>query len=244
MFAIVKTVTDTKKALSKRKKPLFTSVRTDIDHRRYFFTVTAHTFGNSLDRKALEKYAGRLKNSMILPDDLPKENRILASRRLFSNAPEFLKISSADVFSSSLCVYDKYGIGCDKLEKFIPFASRIHVVCPEKEKYLSIADELLFSYGISVTISEKWNAEADFCSLTVTPDPMIIPLGYKGKVLSTQKRILPHCEFVCGEGIDLPYKYEKLRPPGTDKILFASALYEKCSVKELENCRYESLSPY
>lgn len=243
LFAIIKTADSTKKSSLKRKKPAFTSHRTDIDPERYFFTITAHNVKGKIDLKALYRYVGRLKSSMIFPDDIPKENDLLASHRLFSNAPDFLKGFSADSHSMSLCIYDKEGICAKRLAELIPFASRIHVICPQREKYLSVTDELLYSYGISVTISEKWNIQADLSSLILTPDPMIIPRGYKGKVLSTKKRILPHCEFYCGEGIILPYRYERLRPTATDKILFASALYEKCSLTELENCRYE-FPPY
>ena len=44
-----------------------------------------------------------------------------------------------------------------------------------------------------------------------------------------------------GDGCVLPAEFEARRPQGVDSVLFASALYELCNQKDLDNLRYARL---
>jgi hypothetical protein len=47
-----------------------------------------------------------------------------------------------------------------------------------------------------------------------------------------------NAEVYVGCNIYLPEEYEKLRPEGVESLVFASALYEKCKVKNLGKIIY------
>ena len=47
-----------------------------------------------------------------------------------------------------------------------------------------------------------------------------------------------NAEVFSGIETELPDEYENIRPSNISKVLFASALYEKCSEKDLGQLRY------
>ncbi len=225
-------------------KKSIASEKIDIDGENCFFLVTVTAYKGKIPFKKIQAYVGNLKNSLIFSDEKRDENEALAGQRLFNNSVRLLKEYALNPFETSVCLYDKKGIYCEKAEKLLPFASVLHIICPEKERYRECTEKMLYNYGVSVSVSEKWNQSADLCNNVIASDSEILPLSYKGRAFVLKERVLPDTVFVVGKGIELPYKYERLRPFGVDKTVFASALYEKCGITEAENWPYEKLAYY
>lgn len=238
MFVIVKLSESESKGRRKRRGADFICERTDIDLHRYFFTVTVKAQKGSFDKKSLYRYVGRLRNSVIMPDSLPAECKRLSLRRLLNAAPDFLKGRKP---VRHLCICDCEGYGADLAEKLLPFAPFVHIVCGNKECYTGTVQKLFNKYGATVTLSQKWNNTAESSELVITPALTEITRSYKGEIF-TCDTARPHPAAVyTASGIVLPYHIERLRPTGTDKLLFATYLYEKCSINEIEGCPYENI---
>ena len=241
MFIIVKLSDSETKARRKRRESPFFCQRTDIDFHRYFFTVTVKSKKGTYDKKALDRYAGRLCASMILPDTPYTENPKLSLCRLLNSAPDFLKRYSRKTPLKSICICDKKGFGTALAEALLPYTSSLHIISESKEHYTKTAERLFIEYGVSVTLSQKWNKGADSCELVITPSLEEIPQSFRGKIFTCDKKGTHPSAVYTARGTVLPYRFEKLRPPCTDKDIFALYLYEKCSLTEIESCPYESI---
>ena len=238
MFVIVRLSEDTVRGRRKRKEPFCTSERTDIDLHRYFFTVTVKTRNGKYNRKALEGYTGRLSSSLILPDTPLKENRRLSLRRLLNFSPVFFKDTKP---VKRLCICDPEGFGADLAEKLLPYASALHIISSRKELWQKTAQELFNKYGAAVTVSQLWNENAEISDSVISSRLDYVPLSFRGDIFTCDTSGT-HPSTVCrAQGIELPFRFERLRPTCTDKLLFATCLYEKCSVTEIERCPFENI---
>ncbi len=240
MFVIV-TLSDSDEKIKKRKVPAFICERTDIDLHRYFFTVTVKTKKGKYDKKSLDRFVGNLRNSVIFPDTLPTENKKLSLRRLLNSAPLFLKEYSVSKPFKRICICDTEGFGADLTEKLVPFSSAIHIICSRRECYREAQEILLKKYGVSLTVSQKWNKSNDASDLVITPLLTDIPRTFGGLIFTCDTKNIHPSRLCTARGIELPFHLERLRPPCTDRLLFATYLYEKCSVYEIENCPFENI---
>lgn len=237
MFVIVKLSEETK-GRRKRQKPDFFCERTDIDFHRCFFTVTVKTRKGRYDNNSLNRYVGNLKNSVIFPDSTYKENKKLSIRRLVNSAADILKSQKP---LKRLCIYDTEGCCTDLIEKLLPLASSLHIICNNREIYINAAEELFYKYGASITVSQNRITPDDTADFVISPSLRDIPPAFKGKILTCDTEGYHRAYTYVAKGIELPLHLEKLRPVFTDKLLFATYLYEKCSVTEIESCPFENI---
>lgn len=223
-----------------RRKELITSEKVSLDDDAFFFIITAKVYKDKIPYEKIKAYAGRYASSLLFPESKYKAVSELDEIRLLHSSINFLSRSDEAPANRSVCICDEKGLFCDYIGKLVPLASAIHVICPEKEKYAAVTEQILREYGAVVSVSDSWNAVAEGCNNVITQDSDILPLGYKGRVFTVKKRTLPFADFVVGEGIKLPEKYERLVPEGIDRRAFAEALYSRCGIKELSECHYES----
>lgn len=241
LFVIVKQNDSAVKVIKKRKASHFSYKRTDIDEHRYFFTVTVHSRKGEIDKKALSRYVGNLRNSLIFPDTVLKENKVLSMRRLMNASPLFIK-SLGQKAAMRICINDAECCAAHLTEKLIPYAHSLHVICPDKYIYTKEAQRLFVTYGISVSVSQKWNKSVSDCNLLITPTTKDLPSDFGGAVFTTDSAVSALTQVYLAEGIELPCFLELMRPVCTDKNVFAACLYEKCSVSEIEGCPFESVT--
>lgn len=240
MFAAVRLIHCKGRAPLNRKR-LITSEKINLCGDAFFFVITARVYKNKIPCKEIKKYAGRYASSLIFPESKSEAVSELDEIRLFNSSVLFLSKSPEPADNRSVCVYDRNSLFCEHLEKLIPLASSLHVICPEKEKYYSAAEYILREYGAAVSVSAEWGGVADFCNNVIASDSNILPLGYRGRVFTLKRRTLPFARLISGEGIILPSEYEKVLPEKIDRKVFAEALYLKCGIKELGECAYERL---
>lgn len=124
-------------------------------------------------------------------------------------------------------------------EKLIPFvrqAKTVKIFTNFPMRYDEIANRILTDWGLSVIVSSHAEVLHD-CTVVIAPD-MQTQTGECG-VLQYGK------EKACytGGNFILPDEAKARRPSGVDDVAFASALYELCNWKDLENLRYRCLKP-
>ena len=213
MFIIVKLSEDENKSRRKRKQAPFLCERTDIDFHRYFFTVTVKSKKGRYDKRAFERYTGKLSGSLVFPDTKPPENRRLAMRRLLNAAPDFLRKDQSHSPLKSLCICDPDGFGTNLTEGLLPLTAFLHIICTDRERYTETAEQLFSKYGVPLTVSEKWNKSAERCDLVITCSLAEIPHSFKGKIFTCDTRSTHPASVYTAKGTVLPYRFEKLRPP-------------------------------
>ena len=143
--------------------------------------------------------------------------------------------STQNIRFGHLTVFDKNAVLSDGIERLVPFCGNISIISEKGGEYEEIRNHILFRYGLSVVVKEKFSDEIGLSDGIITEKADLIPLSFQGAVYTLYNRTMMGPDVISPEEIILPQKYEKLVPVGADRILFASALYELCGVRELEN---------
>ncbi|MBQ8503151.1 MAG: hypothetical protein IJ491_02615 [Clostridia bacterium] len=239
MFAVVMFKEKERSFLSFFKKQKIMAERVNLPNGESFFVITAEKKGDKIPFKEILSFAGGLGNSLIFPSDFcflpewdytPFEPKQLKKKMLFDSAVKHLEKTKLNPMEVSVCICDDEGIYSDEIHKLLKLAAKIHIVCHNKELYEKEIKEILFEYGISITLSSSFDARATLCNVVISHESENIPLFFDGTVFTNEKRPFLAQRCFGTQSIRLPFEYEKLRPPGVDKLTFASALYEKCGV--------------
>ena len=236
MFAVLQ-IKDKTNIFSKSKTE---SQRLTLQNDEAFFIVTAEKHFGRVPWKKLESCMGILRKDVILTEGatLPKGCGI--TEFVPDVFPRILLINSAikelqGARNKSLIVFDEKFIYADYMKKRVNSFERIRVVTPIPQKYDNVACELMENFGFSLEVSDKHCFKAD----VVISWECDVPLYFCGEIFTGERKFLMNAEVYSGGDIDLPEEYEKFCPEGVDKLQFASALYEKCKVKNLGNMTYK-----
>ena len=100
--------------------------------------------------------------------------------------------------------------------------------------YEKLSEKLMADYGFSLVVSDKDTFNCD----AVISHECSVPVYFSGTIFTSEKKYLMNAEVISGCEIDLPDKYEKVRPKNINNLLFAAALYEKCDEKDLGQLQY------
>lgn len=119
---------------------------------------------------------------------------------------------------------------------FVRQAKTVKICTDFPKRYDELAKEILADWGLSVIVSSCADVLRD-CTVLLIPFLKTENGGYGVLQYSKQSVCLAGNDFV------LPAVFEARRPQGVDSVLFASALYELCNQKELDNLRYVRLKP-
>jgi len=235
-------------------------VRVEVPNGAPFFLLQAQSRKGQLDFNAIEQAAGRLRTKMLFPQGMelppvPQASsaakaqlepglRAFAPRRLplllcLRFAQQVLRASRIPARSRSVTIVDQKGMLCRSLEPFVQLAGSLRVFTPEPAAYRATAEQLLRRYGITLIVS---SSPACFVqSDVVVADDLKLFTGRERGIIFTPnplERSLPGLRVVQCEQPTLPVPYGSLCPPGIDLMLFASALYELCGVKEMERLSF------
>lgn len=216
------------------------SVRYTLPGGEAFFTVTAEKSFGRVPWQKLESCMGILRKNVLLTEGVTLPENSGITEFVPDILPRVLLMNSAvkvlaDTRHKSLIVYDERCIYGEYIKKLVNAFERIRVVTPVPERYDIVAKELMADYGFSVEVSDKPSYKAD----VVISRECSVPLYYAGEVFTGERKLLMNARVYSGSEIDLPEEYEKVLPEGTDRLRFASALYEKCKVKSLGNMTYK-----
>lgn len=188
---------------------------------------------------------GRCAHNLIVCDKylLPKNQNIdyfrpkkLPQIALINTAVDFLKTNVSDKAHFSLALIDENAIFTDFIYLFIEYASTINVLTNHPDKYESVAGELYNEWGVSLVITPSYSLIED-CNLIICPSKNNIKEYSQTIVFKNnfQKKVYTV------EEIDLPEKYNEIKPNGVDNLIFASALYELCGADDLKRIKYNKM---
>ncbi len=240
MFAVI----EFREKQNRFKRGKITSERIPLPSGDVFFVVRVEKSFGKVPWKKLERCLGILRQCVILPEgEAVPENvnmtvftpDIFPRLLLINSAADYIARHRSGFLSRSLTVFDEKGIYTPYIENLLHCFSNIKIVTPVREEYEKLSRQLMENYGFSLLITDKETCSGD----TVISHRCNIPVYFKGDIFTNEKKYLMNTKAFCGSDIILPEFYEMLRPQGVGRVLFASALYEKCSVTQLKDLKYE-----
>lgn len=248
MFTVLKVNPFQKPPIFKRlfyrpPKPIFT--RVPLRGGAFFYTVEcfADKRGNA-DLSSLPDLVGGCAQRILLQDvkipilpPLQIFDPVLYPQILFLNtAVDFLETLPESPHARTLGFVDPEARLQNAIVPFVRQAKTVKIFTDFPKRYDGLAKEILADWGLSVIVSSCADVLRD-CTVLLMP------------FLKTENGIGGVLQYgmpkVCyaGDGCVLPAEFEARRPQGVDSVLFASALYELCNQKDLDNLRYTHWNP-
>lgn len=240
MFAVI----ELKEPRNRLKRGKITSERIVLPEGDAFFVVRVEKSFGKVPWKKLEKCLGILRQCVILPEGVtvPKDVDITAFNPnifprmlLMNSAADYIMKHKSEFVSRSLTVFDEQGIYTGYIENLLRCFSNIKIVTEKTEEYEKLSRHLMETYGFSLVVTTKESYGSD----ALISHSCNVPVLFKGTVFTNEKKHLLNTKAFSGEGVILPETYENLRPEFVGRVLFASALYEKCGEKSLGDIKYE-----
>ena len=226
-------------------KPKIQSRRVNLPSGDAFFIVTIDKQLGKIPWKKLEKCLGILKKDVLLSDNtaLPEGSDItlftpdILPRLLLMNTATDYIIKHKHLFRmKNLTVFDKKGLYTDYIERLLPCLNNIRIITDKTDIYDTLCEKLMTDYGFSLVVSDK---ESFNCDVVISHE-CNVPAYFSGTVFSGGKKYIMNAEVFSGGEIELPEEYESIRPHNIGRVLFASALYEKCDCNDLARLKYKS----
>lgn len=213
-----------------------------------YYAVSVYLYKGTIPWKSIEEVCGKLcskavVDSGIVIDESTKIRRFkpkkLPVTALFLGAVEKLKELSLNRTKTNIVVFDRNGILCGEIFRLVPYVSEIKIVTDKKSCYDDLHDRLLTEYGISIMICGKADIDIISSAVIISDRSSDIPSAFNGILFTNEKRKLLGATVFCSDKINLPPDILGSVPKGIPPLYFASALYELCAVKELQNVRVQ-----
>lgn len=246
MFTVLKVNPFQKPPIFKRlfyRPPKPSLTRVPLRGGAFFYTVEcfADKRGNA-DLSSLPDLVGGCAQRILLQDvkipilpPLQIFDPVLYPQILFLNtAVDFLEKLPESPHARTLGFVDPEARLQNAIVPFVRQAKTVKIFTDFPKRYDELAKEILADWGLSVIVSSCADVLRD-CTVLLMP------------FLKTENGIDGVLQYgmpkVCcaGDGCVLPAEFEARRPQGVDSVLFASALYELCNQKDLDNLRYARL---
>ena len=228
------------------RKPDLNITERSVPYGESFFVCEAKHHRGKIPWKEIEENTQN--KNFILPFELKGiatlkefEPKVLPKLMLFNSALDYIEKLNLPPSEMRFTLVDDEGIFREKLEDVLKLASIITVVTKNEEKYNALSVRLFETYGISLMIRPDYNEAKYENSFLFDYKGDRIPLSYKGTAISKEKKHLLNGKTLTPGGFDLPSEYEKLWRKNTDKMQFASALFELSNVSDLQNLRFNEL---
>lgn len=228
-------------------KPKIQSRRIDLPSGDAFFIVTTDRHMGKIPWKKLVNCLGILRHCMLLPENItaPYDADItvftpdIFPRIVLMNSAADYIIKQKQLFSrKNLTIFDKEGLYTGYIEMLLPYFESIRIITDKTDIYEALCEKLMTDYGFSLIVSDK---ESFNCDVVISYECKV-PVYFSGKVFSGEKKFIMNAEVFSGSEITLPDEYENIRPRNIGRVLFASALYEKCDCKSLSSLRYKEMT--
>lgn len=248
MFTVLKVNPFQKPPIFKRlfyRPPKPSLTRVPLRGGAFFYTVEcfADKRGNA-DLSSLPDLVGGCAQRILLQDvkipilpPLQIFDPMLYPQILFLNtAVDFLETLPESPHARTLGFVDPEARLQNAIVPFVRQAKTVKIFTGFPKHYEEISQQILDEWGLSVIVSDTEEVLRD-CNIVLAP------------FLKTENGIGGVLQYgmpkVCcaGDGCVLPAEFEARRPQGVDSVLFASALYELCNQKDLDNLRYTHWNP-
>lgn len=163
--------------------------------------------------------------------------RIFPTVLFINTACAFLQTHRPQFSNAVIGIFDPNAQLQTAVNRFVPYAKTIRIYCEDPSQYETVQAEVLSSVGLSIVVSNTPTA-LNGCDIVLSP---YLQTG-DGKI-GTLTVFRGGKTVFAGEGITLPPEYEARCFTGTDKISFASALYECCNTLDLHDLQYTKFVP-
>ncbi len=227
-----------------------------------FFRLEVQQGRDGIPWNAVEQAAGRLRTRMLFPEGVnpppqpataagkksaatepgirPFEPKRLPALLALRAAQQVLRRCETPARHLSVALVDPRGLFTRSLEPLVPLVGNLRVYCPDFSLYRAAAALLLERYGMTLILSDSLGCFAQ-CDVVVAPELRLFTGRERGLIFTPdQDTPLPNCRVVLGVNPQLPKAAAALRPAGIDPLLFASALFELCAVKECEHLQFQA----
>ncbi|MGN0635063.1 MAG: hypothetical protein ACI4I5_02480 [Acutalibacteraceae bacterium] len=163
----------------------------------------------------------------------PKHLPLIAAMRTMT---EVLSLSDIPPHKCVIGVYDPFGSLCGRAEQLLQCASDVRVCTQRTAEYDEESRRLFRLCGAGLTVGETTDLFRR-CNILLCADADIFPAQC---VTFACRGTARENLFLC-KALDIPEPYRSQTPENIDPGLFASALYELCGVRSLEQCRYSCI---
>lgn len=251
MFATVEFY-EGEKTLKGRIKSFFfkdkiISERVNLPENEYFYKLKVPVHKGSIPEERLKRITEGLTDGLIFPESYKNDIGIrvwspsyFKDIMLFNTALSQIEKSIFNPAETLITLIDKRGVLHGSVSRLVPFSGELKVITDNVRAYERESERLMREYGLSLFISDRLSAIPE-SGIIISRHSDIIPVYFKGLLITAEKRLFPFARVLTGEGIRGQEDYGRLCPPGTDMTDFLSALCEVCFVKELRKCEYEKL---
>ncbi len=251
MFATVEFY-EGEKSLTKRLRRLFvrekiTVERVNLPENEYFYKLKVPVHKGRMPAEGLKKISRSLSDGLIFPKDLKNEFGIKAytsayfkDMLVFNSAVSLIEKSISNPVDTVITLIDKKGFLNTEINRLVPFTGELKIITDNIRAYEGTTRRIMEEYGLSIMVSDRLSSIPEK-GIIISRHSDVIPVYFKGLLITGEKRLLPFARVLTGEGIKSRGDYSSLCPEGIDMTDFLSALCEVCFVRELRESEYEKL---
>ncbi len=223
------------------------SEKVALPENEYFYRLKVPVHKGKIPSEKLKRMTESVGDGLIFPEGFVPEKGIkiyspswFGDVVLFNSALKQLEESVQNPSETLVTVIDKKGVLHTEISRLINSAGEIKVITDNVRAYTGVTERLMQEYGASVFVSDKLSSIPGK-GIIISPRSEVVPLYFKGLIITGEKRFFPFAKVLAGEGISNVGNYGALCPEGINMTAFISALCEVCFVKELRKSVYEKL---
>lgn len=251
MFATVEFY-EGEKTLKGRMKRFFfkekiISEKVNLPENEYFYKLKVPVHKGVIPEERLKRITEGLTDGLIFPGSFNNYSGIktwspsyFKDIMLFNTAVSQIEKSVFNPAETLITLIDKRGVLHTEISRLVPFSGELKVITDNVRAYEREAERIMREYGLSLFVSDKLSLIPER-GIIISRRSDIIPVYFKGLLITGEKRLFPFARVLSGEGIKERGSYGRLCPEGIDMTDFLSALCEVCFAKELRRCEYEKL---
>ncbi len=251
MFATVEFY-EGERTFKKRFKRIFfkekiLSERVELPENEYFYKLKVPVHKGCIPEERLKRITAGLTDGLIFPKNFINDSGIktwspsyFKDILLFNTAVSQIEKSVFNPAETLITLIDKRGVLHTEISRLVPFSGELKVITDNVRAYERESERIMKEYGLSLFISDKLSVIPER-GIIISRHSDVIPVYFKGLLITDEKRLFPFARVLSGEGIKAQENYERLCPEGIDMTDFLSALCEVCFASELRKSEYEKL---
>ncbi len=243
MFAVLQFMEPEKKIRSFFTSAKIASERITLPSGGVYFIVTAEKRRGKIPWKKLERCLGVLREGVILPNGVSIPDGVNISVFTPEKLPEIMlfntavrNIKSEGKIRGRLTVIDGKGLFIPYAQRIIRYFSEIKIITSFVEEYESVSALLFQKFGVSLLVTDEGKADGD---VVISSDNNAVDITFSGALYTLEKRRLLSGRVLTASEPRFPLFIEKHCPEGVDRLVFASALYEKCGVAQAAEAEFD-----
>lgn len=225
-------------ALPFRRRRMPTLCRVPVLHGAPFYTLHV-PYRGAFPPQSVQRMVGKmpvlLPDGMRMPDEMPLRRFVPKRLPLLCAVQTVAELlQKRDVKPASFGVLDPHGALCGHTDCLLPLSADVRIVTDDPERFQKDVHTAMQVYGAALTVRRERTVLSG-CSVIVCENADGIP-GAQTVYCLRQSAL--RADTVRLSAFTMPDAYAALLPNGIDALTFASALYERCAVYPLSQCRF------